>query len=142
MSSWKTNNYQVPENSLLVTTNVKALYISLPNNEGVAAVKGKCDNYTKKTIATKIIITFLALIRETHLSSHWRQIYQLSIFHWYLYHMDQMRQLPQIYKFLLQTFQRANWIFRHFSSLRPQQPFIKITLQKAKCLPKLFACKI
>ena len=28
------------------------------------------DKYTKRTVVTKIIITFLPLIRETHLSSH------------------------------------------------------------------------
>ena len=55
----KTN--KVPENSFLVTMDVKALHTNTPNNEGVAAVKRKHDNYTKKTLATKVI-TFLALI--------------------------------------------------------------------------------
>ena len=41
---------------------VKALYTSIPNNEGIAAVQRKQDNYTKKTVATKVITTFLALI--------------------------------------------------------------------------------
>ena len=41
---------------------VKALYKHVPNNEGIAAVKQKHDNYTKKTAATKVITTFLALI--------------------------------------------------------------------------------
>ena len=41
---------------------VKALYANRPNNEGIAAVKRKRDNYPKKTVATKVIATFLALI--------------------------------------------------------------------------------
>ena len=41
---------------------VKALYTNIPNNEGIAAVKRKHNNYTKKTVATKVIATFLALI--------------------------------------------------------------------------------
>ena len=41
---------------------VKALHTNLSNNEGIAAVKRKHDNYTKKTAATKVITTFLALI--------------------------------------------------------------------------------
>ena len=41
--------------------NVKALYKNIPNNDGIAAVKRKHDNYTKKTVAAKVI-TFLALI--------------------------------------------------------------------------------
>ena len=41
---------------------VKALYTNIPNNEGIAAVKLKQDNYTKKTVATKVIKTFLARI--------------------------------------------------------------------------------
>ena len=41
---------------------VKALYTDIPNNEGIAAVKLKQDNYTKKTVATKVITTFLARI--------------------------------------------------------------------------------
>ena len=40
---------------------VKSLYTSIPNNEGIAPVKKKYL-YLKKTIPTKIITTFLALI--------------------------------------------------------------------------------
>ena len=58
----KINNFKVPENSFLVTMDVKALYRNIPNNESIAPVKGKCDNYTKKTVATKVATTFLALI--------------------------------------------------------------------------------
>ena len=41
---------------------VKALYTNIPNNEDIAALKRKHDNCTKKTVATKVITTFLALI--------------------------------------------------------------------------------
>ena len=41
---------------------IKTLYTNIPNNEGIAAMKRKRDNYTKKTVATKVITTFLALI--------------------------------------------------------------------------------
>ena len=58
----KINNFPVPPNSLLVTMDVKSLYTSIPNNEGIASVKKKYDRYLKKTIPTKIIATFLALI--------------------------------------------------------------------------------
>ena len=54
------NNFEVPENSFLVTMDVKVLYTNIPNNEGIAAVKRKHD--TMKTVTTKVITTFLALI--------------------------------------------------------------------------------
>ena len=41
---------------------VESLYTSSPNNEGIASVKKRYDNYPNKTIPTKIITTFLALI--------------------------------------------------------------------------------
>ena len=46
--------------------NAKALYTSLPNNEGIAAVKRKRDNYKNKIAPTKVITTFLALILTLH----------------------------------------------------------------------------
>ena len=52
-------NIPVPPNSLLVTMD---LCTSIPINEGIASVKKKYDHYPKKTITTKIISTFLALI--------------------------------------------------------------------------------
>ena len=58
----KINNFAVPPNSLLVTMDVNSLYINIPNNEEIASVKKKCDIYLKKTISTKIITTFLALM--------------------------------------------------------------------------------
>ena len=41
---------------------VKSLYTSIPNNKGIASVKKKHDHFPNKTIPTKIITTFLALI--------------------------------------------------------------------------------
>ena len=53
---------EVPENSYLVTLDVKSLYTSMRNSEGIKAVKISHENFTKKTTATKVITTFLALI--------------------------------------------------------------------------------
>ena len=58
----KIDNFTVPPNSFLVTMDVKLLYTSIPNNEVIASVKNKYDQYPNKTIPTKIIATFLALI--------------------------------------------------------------------------------
>ena len=58
----KIDNLAVPLNSFLVKMEVKSLYTSIPNNEGIASVKTKYDHYPNKTIPTKIITTFLALI--------------------------------------------------------------------------------
>ena len=58
----KINNFPVPPNSRLVTMDVKSLYTSIPNNKGIASVKKKYDYYLKKTIPTKTITAFLALI--------------------------------------------------------------------------------
>ena len=58
----KIDNFTVPPNSFLVTMDVKSLYTSIPNNEGIASVKKKYDHYPNNTIPTKIITTFLALI--------------------------------------------------------------------------------
>ena len=41
---------------------VRSLYTSIPNNEGIAATKKIYDSYSHKTLPTKIITTFLALI--------------------------------------------------------------------------------
>ena len=48
----KINNFPVPPNSLLVTMDVKSLYTSIPNNEGIASLKKKYDHYPKKIIPT------------------------------------------------------------------------------------------
>ena len=41
---------------------VRSLYTSIPNNEGITAAKKKYDSYIHKTLHTNIIATFLALI--------------------------------------------------------------------------------
>ena len=41
---------------------VRSLYTSIPNNECIAATEKRYDSYIHKTIPTKIIATFLALI--------------------------------------------------------------------------------
>ena len=38
------------------------LYTGLPNAEGIKAVRKSLDNHPKRTVATKVITTFLALI--------------------------------------------------------------------------------
>ena len=50
----------VRDNSYLVLLNVKSLYTSIPNSEGVKAVKTSLDNFPRRTIATRVIKTFLS----------------------------------------------------------------------------------
>ena len=52
----------VPKNSYLITMDVRSLYTNIPKAGGISAVKRAFDNYSKKTTATKVITTFLALI--------------------------------------------------------------------------------
>ena len=49
----------IPQESLLVTLDVKSLYANIPNNEGI---KKSYEKYKEKTVSTKVIITFLSLI--------------------------------------------------------------------------------
>ena len=58
----KVNNFSVPVNSILFTMDVRSLYTSTPNNEGIAAAKKRYDNYIHKTLPAKFITTFLAII--------------------------------------------------------------------------------
>ena len=53
---------EIPENYYLVTLDVKSLYTSISNFERIKAVKMSHENFTKKTISTKVITTLLALI--------------------------------------------------------------------------------
>ena len=52
----------IPQESLLVTLDVKSLYTNIPNNEGIKAVKESYEKYKEKTVSAKVIITFLSLI--------------------------------------------------------------------------------
>ena len=49
-------------NCLLVTMDVKSLYARIRNSEGISAVKAAYENYPEEFVATKVIITILALI--------------------------------------------------------------------------------
>ena len=58
-------NEQIHEDSkdcYLVKLDVKSLYTSILNSEGIKAVKMAHENFTRKTTATKLITTFFALI--------------------------------------------------------------------------------
>ena len=53
---------RVPQESLLVTLNVKSLYTNIANNEGIKAVEESYEKYKEKAASTKVIIAFLSLI--------------------------------------------------------------------------------
>ena len=46
---------KIPDNSILVTMDVRSLYTNTPNKEGIEAVK-------RKNIGTRIVSTFLRLV--------------------------------------------------------------------------------
>ena len=52
----------VPDNSYLVSLDVKSLYTNIPNAEGIQYVKTSLEKYSKRTASPKVITTFLALI--------------------------------------------------------------------------------
>ena len=52
----------IPDNSYLVSLDVKSLYTSIPNSECIKAVKKSLDNHPQQRVATKVITTFLILI--------------------------------------------------------------------------------
>ena len=52
----------LPDNSYLVSLDVKSLDTSILNVKGIKAVKKSLDTHLKQTMTTKIITTFLALI--------------------------------------------------------------------------------
>ena len=52
----------IPQESLLVTLDVKSLHTNIPDNEGIKAVKKSYEKYKEKAVSTKVIITFLSLI--------------------------------------------------------------------------------
>ena len=58
----KIDNHNISKESIFITIDVKSLYTSIPNPEGIAAVKKAHERYQHKTVPTKVITTFLALI--------------------------------------------------------------------------------
>ena len=50
---------KIPDNSILVTMDVRSLYTNIPNKEGIEAVE---TTLKRKNIRTKIISTFLRLV--------------------------------------------------------------------------------
>ena len=58
----KTKDLKVPKDAMLVSLDVKALCTSIPNSEGIAVMKRAYGKYQQKTVATKVLTTFLALI--------------------------------------------------------------------------------
>ena len=54
----KINYHNIPKESVFVTLDVKSLYTSILNPEGIAAVKKTHEHYQHKTIPTKVITTF------------------------------------------------------------------------------------
>ena len=52
----------IPASCLLVTMDVKSLCTNISNLEGISAVKAVYESYPEKSVAKKVIITFLALI--------------------------------------------------------------------------------
>ena len=53
---------EISENSYLIALDVKSLYTSIPKSEKIKTIKICHENFTKKSITTKVITTFLALI--------------------------------------------------------------------------------
>ena len=56
------NTEKLPENSYLVTMDVKSLYTNIPNFEGIAATRKWLQNSPLQSVLTKVVTTFLALI--------------------------------------------------------------------------------
>ena len=55
-------NLSIPKDSMLVTMGIKFSRRSIPNREGMAAVKKRGNKLTNKTISIKITKIFLAII--------------------------------------------------------------------------------
>ena len=56
------NTKGVPRDAILVTLDVKALYTSIPHKEGINSAAQYLEKRTSPSIATRVIIKFLALI--------------------------------------------------------------------------------
>ena len=54
----KINSHNIPKESIFVALDVKFLFTSIPNREGIAAVKKAHERYQHKTVPTKVILLF------------------------------------------------------------------------------------
>ena len=52
----------VPDNSYLVSLDVRSLYTNIANCEGIKAVKTSLENFPRRTVAIETLTTFLSLI--------------------------------------------------------------------------------
>ena len=52
----------IPDNSYLVSLNVRCLYTSIPNSEDIKAVKISLDKFLRRAVSTKVITIFRSLI--------------------------------------------------------------------------------
>ena len=50
----------IPQDSLLVTLDVRSLYTNIRDNKDIKAVKESCEKYKEQTVSTKVIISFLS----------------------------------------------------------------------------------
>ena len=66
-----------------MTLDFKSLYINIPNNEGIKAVRETYDKRPSKTVLTKVVITILSLTSTlnnfTFNCSHYLQVIGLAI---------------------------------------------------------------
>ena len=53
---------ELPEESYLVTMDVKALYTNIPNDEGLQALKEALDQKQNQSVASKVMVTLMSLI--------------------------------------------------------------------------------
>ena len=51
----------IPDNSYLVFLDARSLYTSIPNSEGIKAVKTSVESILGRKVATKVITTFKSL---------------------------------------------------------------------------------
>ena len=57
-----TKDVTLPKDPIAISLDVEALRISIPNSVGIAPVKRAYNKYQHKTVPTKVLTTFLALI--------------------------------------------------------------------------------
>ena len=58
----KINDHYIPKDSIFVTPDVNSRYTSMPNSEEIAPLKKVHERYQHKSVPTKAITTFLALV--------------------------------------------------------------------------------